>query len=388
MQWRSKTSAIGLEECFLRGEDGSVAARIGFLVVLIVVAALTGCSGGGGTSVSPPPQGPPDFFFVENLSQTIEGFDEQSGHLAVIPGSGTQIPLPPSSLAADPQGQFLGVVEIQDINARQLQLVAIQAGGTLQPGAHVSVPGAVALAFSGNRLLAVVDQNDEQVEVFSIQNGTPTLVSSAPAGPLPLDVLFSADGKKLYVANEFGDSISVYSVTANGTLQPVQTLQLPLAPGQIIAPVVRLRLNPSGDRLAATTGMGQLYVSQVSPTDGTLSGTQETIVANGANLEEVIFDPSGRNIYTGDQDNGGLYEFAVAADGSTAPLAGSPVPAMPLLTGMVMNSAGDRLYVVNGANSEIVTYLRDTTSGKLTATAEVVSSGGFLPGRIVRVPAH
>jgi 6-phosphogluconolactonase (cycloisomerase 2 family) len=338
--------------------------------------------------VSPPPQGAPDFFFVENLSQTIAGFDEQSGHLAVIPGSGTEIPFPPSSLAADPQGQFLGVVEIQDINTRQLQLVAIQAGGTLQPGAHVSVPGAVALAFSGNSLLAVVDQNDEQVEVFSIQNGTLTLASSAPAGPLPVDVLFSADGKKLYVANKFGDSISVYSVTANGTVQPVQTLQLPLAPGQIIAPVVRLRLNPSGDRLAATTGMGQLYVSQVSPTDGTLSGTQETIVANGANLEEVIFDPSGRNIYTGDQDNGGLYEFAVAADGGTAPLSGSPVPAMPLLTGMVMNSAGDRLYVVNGANSEIVTYLRDSTSGKLTATAEVVSSGGFLPGRIVRVAAH
>jgi 6-phosphogluconolactonase (cycloisomerase 2 family) len=387
MHWRSKTSAVGLEECFLRGKYGSITARIRFLAVLIVAAAVTGCSGGG-SPVSPPPQGAPDFFFVGNLSQTIAGFDEQSGHLAVIPGSGTEIPFPPSSLAADPQGQFLGVVEIQDINTRQLQLVAIQAGGTLQPGAHVSVPGAVALAFSGNSLLAVVDQNDEQVEVFSIQNGTPTLASSAPAGPLPVDVLFSADGKKLYVANKFGDSISVYSVTANGTVQPVQTLQLPLAPGQIIAPVVRLRLNPSGDRLAATTGMGQLYVSQVSPTDGTLSGTQETIVANGANLEEVIFDPSGRNIYTGDQDNGGLYEFAVAADGGTAPLSGSPVPAMPLLTGMVMNSAGDRLYVVNGANSEIVTYLRDSTSGKLTATAEVVSSGGFLPGRIVRVAAH
>jgi 6-phosphogluconolactonase (cycloisomerase 2 family) len=388
MQWRSKTSVARLQECFLRGKHGSITTKIKFLAVLIVVAAATGCSGGGGTAVNPPPQGPPDFFFVANLSQTIQGFDEQSGHLAVIPGSGTQIPFPPSSFAADPPGQFLAAVEIQDINTRQVQLVTIQAGGTLQPGAQVSVSGAVALALSGTRLLAVIDQDDEAVEVFSIQNGTLTLVSSAPTGQLPVDVIFSADGKKLYVANEFGDSISVYSVVANGTVQPVQTLQLPLAPGQIIAPVVRLRLNPSGDRLAATTGTGQLYVSQVSATDGTLSGTQETMVANGANLEEVIFDPSGRNIYTGDQENGGLYEFAVAGDGSTTPLSGSPVPTMPLLTGMATNSAGDRLYVVNGGNSEILTYLRDTTSGKLTATAEVVSSGGFLPGRIVRVPVH
>lgn len=388
MWWKSKTCVAGFEECSLRDNSGSTETRTKILAAIVVAAVVSGCSNGGGTAVAPPPQGPPDFFFVANLSQTIQGFDQQSGHLAVIPGSGTQIPFPPSSIAADPQGQLLGAVEIQDIHTRQVQLVAIQAGGTLQPGAQVSVPGAVALALSGNRLLAVIDQDDEQVEVFSIQNGTPAMVSSAPTGQLPVDVLFSADGKKLYVANEFGGSISVYSVAANGTVQPVQTLQLQLAPGQIIAPVVRLRFNPSGDRLAATTGMGQLYVSQVGAVDGTLSGTQETIVADGANLQEVIFDPSGRNIYTGDQDNGGLYEFAVASDGSTTPLTGSPLQTMPLLTGMVTNSAGDRLYALNAGNSEVATYLRDIATGKLTATAEVVSSGGFLPGRIVRVPAH
>jgi 6-phosphogluconolactonase (cycloisomerase 2 family) len=155
----------------------------------------------------------------------------------------------------------------------------------------------------------------------------------------------------------------------------------------VIAPVERLRLSPAGDKLAATTGIGQRYVSQVNATDGKLSATKETIVSDGANLEEVIFDPSGRNIYTADQDNGGLFEFAVGADGSTTPLPGSALPTRMLLTGMAISSAGDRLYAVTAINSEIATFLRDTTTGSLTPTTDVVNTGGFLPGRIVRVPA-
>jgi 6-phosphogluconolactonase (cycloisomerase 2 family) len=356
------------------------------LLALLAVA----CAGGGGAAFVPPAPPPPagEFFYVANLSQFVSGFSVQSGHLAVIPGSGTMLPFPPINFAADPKGQFLGLVEFQNITTLGVQLVAIQPGGTLMPGAQVPVMGAASLAFSGNNLLAVIDQSGEQVEVFAIQNGALSLVSSAPTGALPADVLFSTNNRALYVANSFGDSISVYSVSASGTIQPLQTLPLPFAAGQVIAPVERLRLNPAGDKLAAVTAIGQLYVSRVNTTDGTLSATQETIVADGANLEEVIFDPSGKNIYTGDLDNGGLYEFAVAADGSTTPLPGSPLPTRTLLSGMAINSAGDRLYAVTEINSEIATFLRDTATGNLMATTEVVNSGGFLPGRIVRVPAH
>jgi 6-phosphogluconolactonase (cycloisomerase 2 family) len=357
-----------------------------FASELLALLALA-CAGGGGTVIEPPPPAS-EFFYVENFSQSVDGFSVQSGHLVAIPGSGTVIPFPPLTIAADPGGQFLGLLEIQNLTTPEVQLVAIQPGGTLVPGAQVPIAGAAGLTFSGSNLLAVIDQNGDQVEVFAIQNGALTMVSSAPTGSNPTDVLFSANGRTLYVANRFGDNISVYSVSAAGAVQPVQTLFLPFAAGQVIAPVERLRLNSAGDKLAATTGIGQLYVSKVNATDGTLSATQETIVAAGANLQEVIFDPSGKNIYAADQDNGGLYEFVVAADGSTTPLPGSPLPTGALLDGMAMNSTGDRLYAVTAINSEIATFLRDTTTGKLTATSDVVNTGGILPGRIVRVPAH
>jgi hypothetical protein len=73
------------------------------------------------------------------------------------------------------------------------------------------------------------------------------------------------------------------------------------------------------------------------------------------------------------------------------PLAGSPIPTLPGPMGMEVNSAGDRLYFVNGAafpQGQIVTFSRDLSTGKLTATGDTVSAGEIFSNRIVRVPAH
>ncbi len=124
--------------------------------------------------------------------------------------------------------------------------------------------------------------------------------------------------------------------------------------------------------------------------DGTLSGFTETNLGANANLEEVVFDPAAQNVYTADQDNGGIFGFTLSTGGGVTPLPGSPfstgtLPGGP--TGMAFNSAGDRLYaVIQG--QVVFTYSRNTSSGQLALTADVVSSGGFLAGRIVRVPAH
>jgi DNA-binding beta-propeller fold protein YncE len=202
------------------------------------------------------------------------------------------------------------------------------------------------------------------------------------------DLAFSADGKTLYANN--GSAISVFSVSDDTSLQLLETAILPLAAGQLSGSVVRIRLAAAGNKLAATTLDGWLYVGNVSAVDGTLSGITETQVAQGANLEEVSFDPAGQNVYTGDQDNGGIYGFSVTG-GKLTPLPGSPfstgtLPGGP--TGLAINSAGDRMYIVMGAQSAIFTYARNTNTGEILPTGEVVGTGGFLAGRIVRTLAH
>jgi DNA-binding beta-propeller fold protein YncE len=172
-------------------------------------------------------------------------------------------------------------------------------------------------------------------------------------------------------------------------LQPVQTALLPVAAGEFPPTVVRVTLSASGRKFAATTPDGRLFVGNVSPMDGTLSGFTETNLGANANLEEVVFDPSAQNVYTADQDNGGIFGFTLSAGGVT-PLPGSPfstgtLPGGP--TGMAFNSAGDRLYAVMQGQA-VFTFSRNTSSGQLALAGDVVSSGGFLAGRIVRVPAH
>jgi len=146
-------------------------------------------------------------------------------------------------------------------------------------------------------------------------------------------------------------------------------------------------LNDAGTKFAATTLDGLLYVADVNPADHTLSNVQEIQVASGANLEEVIFDPGGKNIYTADQDHGGIYGFSLSGVTIT-PLAGSPFSSPVGPTGMAADSAGTHVYVVIGPASQILTYVRDRSTGKLSATGDSTNTGGFLTGRIVRVMAH
>jgi DNA-binding beta-propeller fold protein YncE len=348
--------------------------------------------GGGSSSINPPP--PPvanEWFFVGNLSGNISGFSAASGKLEPISGSSIMFPSFLTNFAVKPDGTFLAAITVNQQQVATLQIVNIGTGRTLTLAPLTDVlgnPGGMAISSQG--VIAVTDVGAGTVQLTLVQNNALFQGASAATGPLPQDVVFSSDGSRLYVGNNAGGSISVFAVSAQGAaLQPLQTAQLPVAAGEFAPDVVRVTLSASGRKFAATTPDGRLFVGNVSPMDGTLSGFTETLLGTNANLEEVVFDPSAQNVYTADQDNGGIFGFSLAA-GAPAPLPNSPfstgtLPGGP--TGMAFNSAGDRLYAVM-IGQAVFTYSRDTSSGQLALTGDVVSTGGFLGGRIVRVPAH
>ena len=353
------------------------------------------CSGGS-SSINPPPPPPPaanEWFFVGNFSGTIGGFSAASGKLDPITGS--SITFSPSFLtnfAVKPDGTLLAAITVDQQQVAMLHIVNIGTGGTLTLTRLTDVvgnPGGMAISSEG--VIAITDVGTGTVQLMTVQNNLLFRGASAAAGPLPQDAVFSSDGSRLYVGNNAGGSISVFAVSGQGAgLQPLQTAQLPVAAGEFAPTVVRVTLSASGRKFAATTPDGRLFVGNVSPMDGTLSGFTETVLATNANLEEVVFDPGAQNVYTADQDNGGIFGFTFSTGGSVTPLAGSPfstgtLPGGP--TGMAFNSAGDRLYAVMQGQA-VFTYSRNTSSGQLALTGDVVSSGGFLAGRIVRVPSH
>ncbi len=358
------------------------------LLCAILIALLSGC-GHHTVPVSPsnPPQGgQSDVFLVGNLSGQVAGFSVQAGKLVRLAGALAQFPFPLDNIAAQPNGSLLVAVSGPGTTGNNAQTAVLNPGDLLALQAKFSLTAPSAVDVSQGGLIAATDENDDLVQILAVQNNQVSLASTAMTGPSPRAVLFSTDGRVLYVANSFGSSISTFSVSDGGLLQLRQTLQLPLAAGELTAPVVRIRLSPSGDKLAATTAAGQLYISTVNSTDRTLSGTQETRVPSNANLEEVIFDPSGQDVYTADLDNGLIYGFSVAAQGNAVSLPGSPYSASPSPSGLAVNSQGTRVYAVLSATSEVVTFSRSTT-GQLSPTGEAISSGGILAGRIIRVVA-
>src|SRR2546422_5228360 len=370
----------------------SVRSKLAALAATSLVALAVACNGGSSSINPPPPPAANERFFVGNFSGNISGFSAASGKLEPIPGS--SITFSPSFLtnfAIKPDGTFLAAITVNQQQVATLQIVNIGTGGTLALAPLTSVvgnPGGMAISSQG--VIAITDVGNGTVQLTMVQNNLLFQGASAATGPLPQDVVFSSDGSRLYVGNNADGSISVFAVSAQGaTLQPLQTAQLPVAAGEFAPDIVRVTLSASGRKFAATTPDGRLFVGNVSPMDGTLSGFTETQLGTNANLEEVVFDPTAQDVYTADQDNGGIFGFTLSTGGG-APLPGSPfstgtLPGGP--TGMAFNSAGDRLYAVM-IGQTVFTFSRDTSSGQLALTADVVSTGGFLGGRIVRVPAH
>jgi len=371
----------------------SVRSKLAALAATSLVALAVACNGGSSSINPPPPPAANERFFVGNFSGNISGFSAASGKLEPIPGS--SITFSPSFLtnfAIKPDGTFLAAITVnqQQVGA-MLQIVNIGTGGTLtltRLTDVVSNPGGMAISSQG--VIAITDVGSGTVQLRLVQNNLLFLGASAATGALPQDAVFSSDGSRLYVGNNAGGTISVFAVSGQGaTLQRLRTAQLPVAAGEFAPTIVRVTLSASGKKFAATTPDGRLFVGSVSPMDGTLSGFTETNLGANANLEEVVFDPSTQNVYTADQDNGGIFGFTLST-GGVAPLPGSPfstgtLPGGP--TGMAFNSAGDRLYAVM-IGQTVFTFSRNTSSGQLALTGDVVSTGGFLGGRIVRVPAH
>jgi hypothetical protein len=394
MQSSAKRETSVDNHCGQGWQRRSARRKLAIFTVVLTTFSFVACNGGGSSQTNPPPPVANEWFFVENFSGNVSGFSAASGRLEPIPGSSIMFTLMFPSLlsnfAVKPDGTFLAAITSTPQGVSTLRIANIASGGAISLApVTTTVTNPSGLAISSQGVLAVSDSTDSTIQLLMFQSNALFMGATVPTAAGAQDLAFSADGKTLYANN--GSAISVFSVSNDTSLQLLQTTILPLAAGQLSGSVVRIRLSPAGNKLAGTTLDGWLYVGNVSAVDGTLSGIAETLVAQGANLEEVTFDPTGRNVYAGDQDNGGIFGFAQANNGTIIPLPGSPfstgtLPGGP--TGMVTNSAGDRLYVVMGAQSAVFTYSRDTNTGQLSPTGDVVSSGGFLAGRIVRVSAH
>jgi DNA-binding beta-propeller fold protein YncE len=359
-----------------------------FAAVALLAMFVPGCSGNFqfSSQTSSPPAGS-DLFLVASLSGDVAGYASDSGQLTPIAGSSVSFASILDSFAADPGGTIAVGISRAALMPDTLQTASIGSGGqlTLQ-GSTTTFMFASGLAISSLGVIAVSAPDGPTVQLFTVQDGQIVAGASSAAGVSAQDLAFSPSGNFLYVGDGGKGIISVLGVSSASSLQLLGTAQMPVAAGETTPHLDRLRLDSAGDKIAAITEDGRIFVATVNPVTGLISNVAEAHATGAVSLGALAFDQAGTTLYTADFNSGGIYEFSLAGS-SPQPIAGSPVATPVGPVDMVSDSSGDFVYVAFHSSS-VSTYSRNAQTGALAATGQSVPTVEALPFRIVRVPAH
>jgi 6-phosphogluconolactonase len=179
-------------------------------------------------------------------------------------------------------------------------------------------PHAHAITMSpDNRFAIVADLGLDQLLVYPFDAsdgmlGQPHIVKTDP-GVGPRHLVFSSNGKLVYVINELSSTITVYSYASrDGAMTPLQTISsLPggFAGSNTAAEVV---LHPSGKFLYASNrgDENSIAVFSVDPKKGTLTPLEYVSTA-GKMPRSFAIDPSGEWLLVANQESNTVVTFRI-----------------------------------------------------------------------------
>ena len=262
-------------------------------------------------------------------------------------------------------------ISAYSINATTGAMTAI-AGSPFAAGAG---PSAVAISPSG-RFLAVGNLNSNNVSVYTIDSSTGVLtpIAGSPfaTGLTPTSLSFSTNGSFLYVVNIQSETISAFTVNAtSGVLTAVAGS--PFAAGPLSGTLPNtIVVEPSGKfALVANQAGNSVSVFNINATTGALSHAAGSpfVLASGSSPTSLALGAGGKFVYTsgGTTTNRKINALSLnATSGALTALAGSPL-AITSDHDIGSDLAGSFLYSTVG--STLGAYAIDQSSGALTAVA-------------------
>ena len=237
------------------------------------------------------------------------------------------------------------------------------ATGTLSFLSNVSAGNTpYAVAVTPNGLFAYVsNQMGDSVSAYGIDNISGVLTPltsrvSNNASGLAMDRL----GRYLWVANYGWNTLSGFSISANGTLTPVAGS--PLTTTSSLPYVITA--HPTMDFVYVafqSTFNHAVAVYSVDPVSGALTLKQTlTNVISSAN--GVVIDASGRFLYV--NDGGGVCSFAINASSGLLSSKGC-VSVSGSTFALAIHPTGNYVYVANASNNTVTVYGVNLTTGSL-----------------------
>src|SRR6185437_16174713 len=167
-----------------------------------------------------------------------------------------------------------------------------------------------------NRFALITDLGLDEIFSYPFDSAKGTLaephITKSHPGAGPRHMVFSKDGKFLYVIHELQSTIVVYSyLPADGRLKELQTISA--LPGDFKgkSTAAEIALSPSGKFLyASNRGSDSIAVFSVDSAKGTLKPVESDSVL-GKTPRDFVIDPSGRFLLVPNQDSGNIVVYRI-----------------------------------------------------------------------------
>ncbi|NSW95834.1 MAG: lactonase family protein [Bacteroidales bacterium] len=170
------------------------------------------------------------------------------------------------------------------------------------------------LSDPGGKNIYVTDLGLDRITYYSLdtstgrlsrpENGSVTL----PGGSGPRHFVFNDEGTRMYVINELGSTISVFSVGEDGGLAPVQTVSTVREGFQGNNYCADIHIGPSGKYLYGSNRGENTIVTFSIEADGTLKLVGHTS-CGGDWPRNFTLDPSGKFLLVGNQKSDTIAVF-------------------------------------------------------------------------------
>jgi YVTN family beta-propeller protein len=259
---------------------------------------------------------------------------------------------PPSLLTLPPilQGQHIFVTDLVTGNLAELGVSTTHVARSLH-GLGISPDG---------RWLYVSDVADNRLIAYALKDGALGEAHAVRVGGQPVHMVETLDGKRVFVTNFAGKSVSVVN-TGNWTLE--KTIATADAPHSIV-------LSPDG-RWAYAGCYGAASVAVIDTASATLAGTISLPV--GAEPYGLALSKDGRILYASDNSTGRLFVIDVAAAPAGKVSGSLEVGARPALIARAPDA--NTLYISSGAAHSVTVVSLAPAPAHPTVRATISVSG-------------
>jgi 6-phosphogluconolactonase (cycloisomerase 2 family) len=303
----------------------------------------------------------------------------------VDPGTSVQLVFEPSGHFAYTTG-FDAAIRIYAVDALSGKLSpsglpGIPAGGLGSSSGSTSI--AQSTTDPSGRYLYIVDLGTSFVNAYSINTdttsasyGAVTAIASSPTiatGVFPFGIVATPDGKFLYVTNSGDNTISGYSIGADGGLTALTLSASQFATLNVPAVPV---IDPTGQFLyVPNNGGSSVSAFTINATNGALALIGSSAISTGLNAPfQAVTDPTGHFLFVTNSGDGTVASFSIGGTGALTAMTTVPTGltgASSFPNGIAVDPTG--AFVVIANNGENTTALFSLNgAGALTAkfTAE------------------